>query len=73
MLIGTLARSRPAGELDDPACAVKVALRRLARRHQQLDEEIEDADNGIRPLVTEAVPRPVTPTGVGPESAQDSS
>lgn len=32
------ARSRPTGELDDPARAVKTALRRLARRYQSLDE-----------------------------------
>ncbi|MFB7052747.1 hypothetical protein ACFCXT_06340 [Streptomyces vinaceus] len=33
VLIETLARSRPAGELADPAYAVKAALRRLARRY----------------------------------------
>ncbi|WP_142144393.1 hypothetical protein [Streptomyces sp. SLBN-31] len=31
-LLDHLARSRPAGNLADPACAVRTALRRLARR-----------------------------------------
>ncbi|MFE2492322.1 transposase, partial [Streptomyces mirabilis] len=37
-LIGTLARSRPTGNLEDPAYTTKVTLRRLARRYQALDE-----------------------------------
>ncbi|MFG3310322.1 IS110 family transposase [Streptomyces wuyuanensis] len=68
-LVDTLARSRPTGELDDPACAVKTALRRLARRYQQLDEEIKDADKEIEPLVTQAAPRLIALPGVGPETA----
>ncbi len=68
-LVDTLARSRPSGELNDPACAVRVALRRLARRYQQLDEEIKDADKEIGPLVAQAAPRLVALPGVGPETA----
>jgi transposase len=68
-LIDTLARSHPAGELADPACAVRTALRRLARRYQQLDEEITDADKEIGPLVTQAAPKLVALPGVGPETA----
>ncbi|MER6532204.1 IS110 family transposase [Streptomyces sp. NPDC001508] len=68
-LVDTLARSRPTGNLHDPACAVKTALRRLARRYQQLDEEIKDADKEIGPLVTQAAPRLVALPGVGPETA----
>ncbi|MDQ0847362.1 IS110 family transposase [Streptomyces sp. V1I6] len=68
-LVDTLARSRPAGELHDPACAVRIALRRLARRYQALDEEIKEADKEIRPLVTQAAPRLVVLPGVGPETA----
>ncbi|WP_235619130.1 IS110 family transposase [Embleya scabrispora] len=48
-LVDTLARSRPSGEPDDPACAVKIALRRLAR-HQAPDEEIKEADKGSSTL-----------------------
>lgn len=68
-LIDTLAKSRPVGELDDPACAVRTALRRLARRYRVLDEEIKDADREIGPLVTQAAPRLVALPGVGPETA----
>ncbi|MFJ1567319.1 transposase [Streptomyces erythrochromogenes] len=67
--IDTLARSRPAGELADPACAVKTALRRLARRYQALSEEIKDADKEIGPLVAQAAPRLIALPGVGPETA----
>ncbi|MGW5433199.1 IS110 family transposase [Streptomyces sp. NPDC004059] len=68
-LVDTLARSRPAGELADPACAVKTVLRRLARRYQALDEEIKEAEREIGPLVTQAAPRLVALPGVGPETA----
>jgi transposase len=68
-LVDTLARSRPAGELADPACAVKTVLRRLARRYQALDEEIKEADREIGPLVTQAAPRLIALPGIGPETA----
>lgn len=55
-LVDTLARSRPAGELHDPALALRIALRRLARRYQALDEEIKDAGREIGPLVAQAAP-----------------
>lgn len=67
-LVDTLARSRPAGELHDPACAVRIALRRLARRYQALDEEIKEADKEIGPLVTTAAPRLIALPGLGPET-----
>ncbi|MFE7268880.1 hypothetical protein ACFU9B_44505 [Streptomyces sp. NPDC057592] len=60
---------RPTGELDDPACAVKIALRRLARRYLRLDKEIKDADKEIGSLVARAAPRLVALPGVGPETA----
>jgi transposase len=68
-LVDTLARSRPAGELDDPACAVRIALRRLARRYKQLDEEIKEADREIGPLVARAAPNLLALPGLGPETA----
>ncbi|MFE4254678.1 hypothetical protein ACFRU3_35340 [Streptomyces sp. NPDC056910] len=68
-LIDTLARSRPAGELAAPAVAVRIALRRLARRDQALDEEIKDADKEIGPLVTQAAPSLIALPCVGPETA----
>ncbi|MFD6274498.1 transposase [Streptomyces sp. NPDC060209] len=36
---------------------MKTALRRLARRYQALDEETNEADKEIGPLVTKAAPR----------------
>jgi transposase len=68
-LIDTLARSRPSGDLSDPAHATRVALRRLARRYQQLGDEIKEADAEIGPLVTQAAPKLVALPGVGPETA----
>ncbi|MFE7278774.1 IS110 family transposase [Streptomyces sp. NPDC057623] len=68
-LIGTLARSRPTGNLEDPAYTTKVTLRRLAHRYQALDEEIKDAEAEIGPLVTKAAPKVVALPGVGPETA----
>ncbi|MEU0400693.1 hypothetical protein ABZ318_10620 [Streptomyces sp. NPDC006197] len=49
LLIDTLARTRPAGDLADPACAVKTALRRLARRYRALQQEIKEADAALAP------------------------
>jgi transposase len=68
-LVAALARSRPAGDLSDPDLAHRVALRRLARRHQALDAEITDADTEIRDLVAQAAPDLLELPGVGPETA----
>ncbi|MBO0915123.1 IS110 family transposase [Streptomyces laculatispora] len=68
-LVDALARSRPGSEFDDPACAVRIALRRFARRYQALAEEIKDADKEIGPLVTHTAPRLIALPGVGPETA----
>ncbi|MCA1694989.1 MAG: transposase [Actinobacteria bacterium] len=50
------ARLRTSGPLWDPVQAVKVALRRLARRHQHLTTEITDADAELHGLVATAAP-----------------
>ena len=68
-LIRHLARSRPGGDLSDPACAARTALRRLARRHQYLTEEIADTDAELGPLVAQAAPDLVAVFGVGTETA----
>ncbi|MGW4985632.1 IS110 family transposase [Streptomyces mirabilis] len=69
LLIDTLARIRPAGDLSDPACAAKTALRRLAKRYQALHQEIKEADADLAPLVTRAAPSLVALPGVGIETA----
>jgi transposase len=68
-LIDTLGRSRPAGNLTDPACAVRTTWRRLARRYQRLCEEVAEANADLGPLVAQAAPRLVALPGVGPETA----
>lgn len=47
---------RPTGHLGEPEHATKTALRRLARRHQHLTEEIAETDIELKDLVTVAAP-----------------
>jgi transposase len=68
-LITACARLRPAGDPADPEHVTRVVLRRLARRHQFLSAEINDADAALRPLVTAAAPRLIALPGVGTEVA----
>jgi transposase len=68
-LIATCARLRPTGNIADPEHATKTALRRLARRHQYLSEEISAADTELRTLVTAAAPGLIALPGVGTEVA----
>ena len=68
-LLATCARLRPTEELTDPEQATKAALRRLARRHQHLSEEIADADAELTTLVTVAAPQLLALAGVGVEVA----
>jgi transposase len=68
-LIRILARLRPGQDLAAPINATKSALRRLARRHQLLDEEITELDAQITPLVRQAAPDLLALFGVGPETA----
>jgi transposase len=68
-LVKACARLRypSAGPLADPAQAVAVALRRLARRSLHLTAEIHAADAELRPLITAAAPQLLTQLGVGLE------
>jgi transposase len=68
-LVATCARLRPTAELIDPEQATKTAMRRLARRHQHLSEEISDANAELKPLVTAAAPQLQALPGVGVEVA----
>ncbi|AUG81382.1 IS110 family transposase [Kitasatospora sp. MMS16-BH015] len=67
-LIRTLTRLRPGADLPTPMAATKAALRRLARRHQVLDEEIAELDAVIGSLVRHAAPELLALFGVGPET-----
>jgi transposase len=64
-LLDTCARMCPTGDLADPVQATKAALRRLARRHQQLSEEIRELDAELAPLVTATAPDLLALPGVG--------
>lgn len=68
-LIDTCAKMRPTGDLANPAVATRAALRRLARRHQQLTAEIRELDAELAPLVTATAPGLLALPGVGIEVA----
>jgi transposase len=57
----------PTGSVADPAQAVRLVLRRLARRYQFLSTEIRLADAELRSLVSTAAPSMLTRLGVGVE------
>jgi transposase len=57
----------PTGPVADPAQAVRLVLRRLARRYQFLSTEIRLADAELRGLITAAAPDLLTRLGVGIE------
>jgi transposase len=69
-LIHTCATARPdTAHCDDLATATQIALRALARRHQQLSAEISDLDELIEPLATSINPALLELHGVGPDVA----
>jgi len=55
-IVSICARLRPGHQLGDREQATKIALHRPARRHQQLSEEICDADLEITQLVADVAP-----------------
>ncbi|MGI5287233.1 IS110 family transposase [Nonomuraea polychroma] len=69
-LIATCAGLRPdLADVADPATAAQIALRSLARRHQQLTAEITDLDDLLDPLVAAINPRLLAAHGVGTDVA----
>jgi transposase len=69
-LVAGCAALRPdPADAGTPTTATKIALRRLARRHAALTEEISDLDTLLQPLVEQANPRLLQIHGVGPEVA----
>ena len=57
--------------LDTPTEAAKYALRSLARRYRQLNNEIQDLRNGLQRLIRTTAPALVEAFGVGPDTAAD--
>ena len=69
-LIATCANLRPdPADAATPATAVQLALRSLARRHQQLSAEITDLDELLEPLVAAINPGLLAANGVGADIA----
>ena len=64
------AKRTPAqGQLHDPTAATKHTLRTLARRVQNLSEEIKELDDDLATLTTNTAPTLSAMFGVGPEVA----
>lgn len=69
-LIITCANLRPdRADAATPGTAARIALRSLARRHQQLSTEITDLDELLEPLVAAINPALVAVNGVGADVA----
>lgn len=68
-LVTACARLRPGPDLTDPDQAIKRSLRRLARRYQQLTEEILEADTDLDTLIRATAPALLDRFGVGTEVA----
>lgn len=69
-VVARCARLRPdTANVADPAMATKLAMQRLARRHQQLSAEISQADTELDALTRQAVPTLRAQTGVGRDVA----
>jgi transposase len=69
-LISTCVNLRPdRTDAATPGTAAKIALRSLARRHQQLAVEVADLDELIEPLVAAINPALVAVNGVGADTA----
>lgn len=67
-LVDEMARWRP-GPPTDPTAAHRYALRTLARRWQQLSDELTELDGHIADLVQQTAPELVAVRGVGIETA----
>jgi transposase len=69
-LIVTCANLRPdRADAASPLTATKIALRSLARRHQQLNTEIADLDELLEPLTAVINPGLIAANGVGTDVA----
>jgi transposase len=67
--VAVAARFRPGTEPDTVLAATRFALRQLARRYRQLDDEIKDLDRQLTRLVEATAPRLVARRGIGIHTA----
>ena len=65
----TRCKSFRPGCLDDPKAAAKYALRSLACRHRQLNEEVQELETELERLTRVAAPALVNAFGIGPDTA----
>ena len=65
----TRCKSFRPGRLDDPKAAAKYALRSLACRHRQLNEEVQELETELERLTRVAAPALVNAFGIGPDTA----
>jgi transposase len=68
-LVDTCARFRPGSDPDDVRTATKFALRSVARRYQQLSQEIAELDPQLDRLVADAAPELTALVGIGTDHA----
>jgi transposase len=68
-LVARSSRFRPGTDLANVEAATKFAMRSVARRYQQLSEEISELDEQLDRLVSEAAPELVAVEGVGIDTA----
>lgn len=69
-LIRTLAAWRPdATNYRDPVASTRLALKSMARRYLELNDEIAELETPIHALVDELAPELITRTGIGYEAA----
>jgi transposase len=68
-LVAFTARFRPGSDLAEVQTATKFALRSVARRYQQLSEEIAELNEQLDRLVAEAAPELISLPAIGTEHA----
>lgn len=68
-MITALEKSRPSGSLTDPSNTTAVVLKRLARRHRMLDQELRLIDAELDTVVAEYAPMLRDLRGVGTDTA----
>lgn len=68
-LVGTCRRMRLGDGLDDETAGTKAALRHLARRIEDLTDELAAIDRQLKTLVTQTAPQLLEEYGVGPVTA----
>jgi transposase len=67
-LIHTATRWRPGAEPDTLPAVTKLAMKSIAQRYQQLDEEIEGLDGHLQRLIEQAAPDLIAVKGLGAQT-----